>query len=182
MYAIISEFDMESTRAIRDLWQQLCKLCGLKEIYHLPTPHFTWMLADDMDIDRVSALINQIAGMHESLSIQTFGLGIFTGQTPVLYLPIAKTSSVLQLHQKIWEKVQPFSDGMHQYYSPSSWIPHITLALKDLTQEKLSCAMSEIAFRTLELSCTAELLALVAYKNGRRGETINISPFISGQE
>lgn len=182
MYAVISEFDPDSTKTIRSFWQRLCRLCGLKEIYHLPIPHFTWMLSEEMDIDQVRPLIDRIAKENESISIQTFGLGIFTGQEPVLYLPIVKSLTLLQLHQEIWEQVRPFASKVQQYYAPSHWIPHITLALKDLTQETLNCAMSEIAFRTIELSCRAEELALVAYMDGNRGETLHAAAFNSGRE
>jgi len=182
MYAIISEFDPDSIKTIRSFWQQLCRLCGLKEIYHIPIPHFTWLLAEEMDIGRVQTLIDRIASENEYLTVQTFGLGIFTGREPVLYLPIAKTLTLLQLHQNIWEGLLPYSKGVKQYYSPSQWIPHITLALKDLTQDSLECALSEIAFEPIELSCRALKLALVAYKDGSRGETLHVAAFNSGGE
>ena len=182
MYAIISELDSESTAAIRDYWQRLCKSCGLKEIYNLPTPHFTWLLAEGLDIDRIALLIDQIAVLRDPLAIQTFGLGIFSGNAPVLYLPIVKTGPLLQLHRDIWDRIQPLCVDVHRYYAPSSWIPHITLALKDLTSETITCAIAEIAFESIELTGTAERLALVAYKNGQKGETLRVASFNLGQE
>jgi 2'-5' RNA ligase len=182
MYAIISEFDPDSITTIRSFWQRLCRLCGLKEIYHLPIPHFTWMLAEEMEIPLVRAVIDRIAAENEPLTVRTFGLGIFTGEEPVLYLPIVKSLPLLHLHQEIWEEAQPLSTEVHQYYSPPFWIPHITLALKDLTQERLNCAISEIAFKPIELSCRALQLALVKYVDGRRGETLHTAAFNSGQE
>lgn len=177
MYAIISELDAGTTKFIKNYWQRLCMLCGLKEIYHYPIPHFTWLSAEEMDVAQVSRLMDQIAAKREALTIQTFGLGIFTGQAPVLYLPIVKTDAVLQLHREIWERVQSCTSEIHKYYSPSLWIPHITLALKDLTRESLLCALTEIAFDPIELSCRAEKLALVAYEDETMGETLQVAPF-----
>jgi hypothetical protein len=50
MYAIISELDKDSSVVVKDLWARLRDACGLRAIYDLPTPHFTWFVAESLDL------------------------------------------------------------------------------------------------------------------------------------
>ncbi len=172
MYAIISELDPNAATTVSGLWQQLCLACGLTEIYHLPTPHFTWFLADHLDSDIVIPLVKRLTTNLNSFQVHTFGLGIFTGEKPVLYLPIVKSAEMIRLHREIWNQIQPYGDEVQQYYSPRLWVPHITLALKDLTEENLACAVNSIAFEPIELFIKVGHIALVAYENENANETL----------
>jgi len=182
MYAIISRLDPDSATIVSNLWRRLCKTCGLKEIYNLPTPHFTWFLAEDLDKERVIPLIRQIALMHDPFRVHTFGLGIFSGEKPVLYLPIVKSIEMIHLHRAIWNQIQPYGEDSKLYYSPRLWVPHITLALKDLTKENLACAVNAVAFDPIELFVTVNNLALVAYENESTGKTLFTCSLKSKQE
>lgn len=182
MYAIISGLDPDSAAVVSDLWQRLCKTCGLKEIYNLPTPHFTWFLAGGLDTEGVLPLIQQLSSMSDPFRVHTFGLGIFSGKKPVLYLPIVKSVEMIHLHRAIWNQIQPFSDDPECYYSPRLWVPHITLALKDLTKDNLACAVNAIAFEPIELFVAVGNLALVAYENESIGKTLLTCSLKSEQE
>jgi hypothetical protein len=50
MYAIISELDQSSSVVVKNLWARLRDACGLREIYNLPTPHFSWLVAEALDL------------------------------------------------------------------------------------------------------------------------------------
>jgi len=182
MYAIISTLDTDSAKIVSDLWQRLCKSCGLKEIYNLSTPHFTWFLAEGLDHGKVMPLIRQIASMRDPFKVHTFGLGIFSGEKPVLYLPIVKFVEMIHLHRAIWNQIQPYGEDPELYYSPRLWVPHITLALKDLTKENLACAVNAIAFDPIELFIAVNNLALVAYENESTGKTLLKCSLKSEQE
>jgi 2'-5' RNA ligase len=58
------------------------------------------------------------------------------------------------------------------YYSPKLWVPHVTLALNDLNQENLACAINAIAFETIELFIRISNLALARYEDKKAGEII----------
>jgi len=179
MYAVISELDSKSAETVSQIWRRLCLDCGLKEIYNLPTPHFTWFLAEEMDIEKAAPILEQIGLGVESFTLHTFGLGIFSGEKPVLYLPMVKTVEMIQLHQAIWDQIQVYGEDAKLYYSPRLWVPHITLALKDLTKENLACAVNTIAFEPIELFVEVNNLALVTYENKRASETLKTFPFRS---
>ena len=151
MHAIISKLDSETSAAVKRLWEILFEECGLSAIYSLPTPHVTWFAAEAMDIEKTVPILSQIASNTDDFQVHTFGLGIFTGVQPILYLPMVKTLEMIHLHDLFWDQMVPFSQEPKKYYSPRLWVPHITIALRDLTHQKLSCAIEAIGREPIEL-------------------------------
>ena len=172
MYAIISELDPQSSRTVNDLWRKLCESCGLTAIYDLPLPHLTWMVAENLAVDKAVPILSQISENSAPLTLHTFGLGVFTGAKPVLYLPPVKSIEMIELHEKIWDQVSPLSQDQKLYYSPKLWVPHITLALNDLRDDNLACAINAIAFDTIELFIRISSLAVARYEDKKAGEIL----------
>ncbi len=172
MYAIISKLDPESATTVNKLWRTLCDACGLTAIYNMPLPHLTWMVAEDLAIKKSTPILSQITEEATTLTLHTFGLGVFTGEKPVLYLPVVKSIEMISLHEKIWDQVFPFSKDQKLYYSPDLWVPHITLAINDLTEENLACAINAIAFDTIENFIRIDNLAIARYENKKAGDIL----------
>jgi 2'-5' RNA ligase len=172
MYAIISELDPKSSQYVSEIWMELCQACGLHAIYEVPIPHFSWLVAKEMDLVKTNAVLSQIAGNAKTFTLHTFGLGIFTGEYPILYLPLVKTIEMINLHNSIWDLIVPHCKNLQYYYSPKLWVPHITLALKDLTPENIACAVDSIAFDPIELYVNVENLAIAQNENERVGKIL----------
>lgn len=172
MYVIISELDPESANTVSSLWYDLRKSCGLKAIYDVPRPHITWFGANKIDVVKISPIMNQIAEGEIPLLLRSFGFGVFSGKNPVLYLPIVKTETLFSLHRKIWDQVHSYSKEGALYYAPELWVPHITLALKDLNQNNLACAVNAIAFDPIELVFLIDNIAIASYKNDPPGKIL----------
>lgn len=172
MYAIISELDPGSSTTVNELWRKLCEACGLTAIYNLPLPHLTWMVAEDLAIQKSVPILSMVSKKTTSLTLHTFGLGLFTGEKPVLYLPVVKSVEMISLHETIWDQIYPFSQDQKLYYSPKLWVPHITLAINDLTDQNLACAVNAIAFDTIELFIQISSLAIARYKDKKAGDIL----------
>jgi len=172
MYAIISELDADSAETVRCLWRRLRDACGLEAIYNLPTPHLTWLVAEDIDIPTAASIITNLAAQKRGLMTYVFGLGIFSGGRPVLYLPMVKTQAMLDLHNQVWDQVQSYAVHPNQYYAPDHWLPHITLAFNDLTKDNLACALESVAFETIEMSVKVDNLIIVAEETDPSSEAL----------
>ena len=172
MYAIISKLDPESSTIVSNLWRKLRECCGLSGIYKTPIPHFTWFAAEELEIDKISSELSQMAEDAEPFTIHTFGLGIFSGQDPILYLPMVKSIKMINLHCQMWHKFEHLSDEPNLYYSPKLWVPHITIAFNDLTHENLCCAIDAVAFEPIELFITVDNLNIAKYNEERPGEIL----------
>jgi 2'-5' RNA ligase len=176
MYAIISEIDQQSSETVSQIWHNLCRVCGLEEIYTIPTPHFTWLIADEMDLGKTKSVLAAMISQVPRISTYTFGLGIFSGTLPVLFLPMVKTIDMINLHQKIWDQIGPHCNQLNTYYSPSFWMPHITLALKDLDKEKLACAVNAYAFEQIKLSVTMTSIDIAESEDKKIGKILERFP------
>ena len=171
MYVVISELDPISSADVGKIWRKLHEACGLKKIYTIPVPHFTWFASDSLDVSSSALMLSKLTANAKPLSIHTFGLGLFTGEHPVLYLPMVKSEEMLRLHREIWDLAVPYCEGPKHYYSPAFWIPHITLALKDLTRENIACGLNKIAFETIEYYVTIDSLSIAEYVDKSLGKT-----------
>jgi len=176
MYAIISEIDAQSSEKVNQIWQKLCEVCGLEAIYKIPTPHFTWLVAEELGIEQAKIKLSKIIQVSPQISTHTFGLGLFSGGRPIIYLPMVKTIEMIQLHQYFWDEIRPYCNDLNLYYSPEFWIPHITIALKDISRENLPCAINEIGFEKIELKISMTSFAIAEHGDEKMGTILERFP------
>lgn len=161
MLAIASLLDPGASQSTQKIWDQLENQCGLSGVKLTPRPHFSWQSAGIYDIDRVESALQEIALETGTFYIETSGLGIFTGLSPILYLTIVKTELLLNLHKKVWKAILPYSENQNAYYGPDSWIPHITLAYRDVTSDALACAIPDIVNLPLKMTITVDNFVVI---------------------
>jgi len=167
MHGIGSFLDQEHYHKVQAIWHELEITCGLVGIKAAPQPHFSWQVAEKYDLSRVREVLEEISCYTQPFIVHTNGLGIFTGETPVLYIPIVKDTHLCQFHNKLWEQMLKLSQGMSPYYSPQEWVPHITLAVGDTTLDNLSCALQKIAFQSYSWDITINNLILAYQPEGQ---------------
>jgi 2'-5' RNA ligase len=161
MYAIASLLNPAADQQTRDLWSLLEKSCGLSGISMTPLPHFSWLAADECDAISAQKALKELSEEIVSFTTRTAGLGIFTGANPVLYLAVVKNEALFQVHKKIWDRLEPYSQNMSNYYSAELWIPHITIAYKDLNPTNLSCAAKDLLLVPLDVEILVDNITLL---------------------
>ncbi|MCB2202478.1 2'-5' RNA ligase family protein [bacterium] len=179
MSAIISELDENAAVQVMHLWRRLHRACGLEGIFNYPTPHFTWFSSTDVDVDRCLSVLEAFAKSHDPFQIQTAGLGLFPGELPVLFLPLVKSLELATLHHGLWKEVFPLAVEMREISLPQYWVPHVTLAIKDLERQNLTCAVDAIAFDTLQLFIRIDNIMLVEPGLDEVGDTLGRFSFNS---
>jgi 2'-5' RNA ligase len=168
--AIVSLLDREADERVRSIHARLESVCGLKAIRLFPYPHFTWIGAEDSALGKLELLVERLAATLPPLKVTTTGLGLFTGKEPVIYIPVVKTLEMVQVHQKLWDATRKDMKQMHPYYAPDRWAPHITLALQDVTENNIGCAMQELSFQSFEMEIKVNNLAVVYQEEGKIGK------------
>jgi 2'-5' RNA ligase len=151
MYVLASVLDIESQEKIRDTWKWLEENCSLSGIKLTPLPHISWQAADDYDFNKLETITNKLTSQNGPFCVRVSGIGIFTGVNPVLYATIVKTEKVIDFHKLIWNRTKSTSGSLYEYYSPEYWVPHVTLASRDVTPEKLACAIKGMANKTFQM-------------------------------
>lgn len=177
MYAVVSLLDEHHYARLENLWRELESECGLAGVTLTPFPHFSWHIAAEYDFKRLEAALAELVAEAKPFKVRTMGLGLFTSEAPVLYIPLVKDATLARHHQRVWERTQPAAIGSSSHYSPDVWVPHITLAYGDVDQDKLGCAMEKLAFQPFNWEISVDNLALVYTIGGQVGKLRNQFPF-----
>ena len=125
MHGLVSLLDPHHYALVEELWHELERDCGLTGIQVTPFPHFSWKIAADYDFEALQTIVQEIAAETAPFRVRVGGMGIFTSETPVVYLTVVRTQELSALHAKIWERVLPISTTASPYYAPENWMPHI---------------------------------------------------------
>lgn len=161
MHGIVSLLDPAYYSMVETIWHELENDCGLKGIKITPLPHFSWQIAESYHLEQIKNILSTLAASTQAFTVHSTGVGLFTGAVPVIYIPLVKDMHLMALHKLIWERVQSVAQGLSPYYEPGAWIPHITLANRDVNQGSLNCAMDKLAFRSFDWEIRIDHLALV---------------------
>lgn len=159
MITIASLFDSHSRLQTDQVWRLLETECELVGIRSIPYPHFSWFTGDDFTDDHMDDLLLEISAQLNVFEVKTSGLGVFTSESPVLYLPIVKTAELMEYHRLIWSRLHAKVIGINTLYAPENWIPHITVGYGDVTFERISCALESLLNYDLTLTIKIDNIA-----------------------
>lgn len=147
---------------VEALWRDLEAECGFSRNNPNPRPHFSWQVAEDYDLASLKIALSEIARDKQPFVIRTTGMGIFSGEKPIVYIPVVKDSQLLHFHEMMWERVSKSGYGISPLYAPSNWIPHITLAHDDLIQDKFRCILERIARQEFNWEFSIDNIAYIS--------------------
>jgi 2'-5' RNA ligase len=161
MNGIASLLNDPQKTQIEAIWQELEEKCGLIGVRITPFPHFTYQVVEAYDQARLGPILQELAREAQPFTVHTTGLGLFTGEVPVIYLPLVKNDLLLHFHKVIWDRVKEVAQGASPYYAPDMWMPHITLGYGDVTHFNLGCAMEALAFRDFDWQISVDNLTFI---------------------
>lgn len=146
MEAVVSLLDEEHFRAIEEIWAELERALDVRVVRErVPFPHVSYQGADRYDAERLDAALQRVARDTSPFTIETAGLGIFTGPLPVLYISVVRSPALAAFHERVWRELAGAGTNVSELYSAEHWMPHITLAQWDVTPESLSDIMRLLA-------------------------------------
>jgi len=168
-YAMVALLDDEHTAKVHQIWSLLEIECGLPPVDIPPYPHFSFHVAKNYQLaeldDRLSDLVSKI----NPFAIRTTGLSVFTGQNPVVYIPVVASQTLLSVHRTIWEKTSGFGNQLNSYYQPGYWMPHITLLHNNIDADCLNCIFNQLIERTFDWEVEINKLGVIYQKGGEYG-------------
>lgn len=142
------------------MWDELERELGLTGVRHTPWPHFSYQVGD-YDTARINHALERVAQTMSPFPVATAGLAAFTGAGPVLYVPVVRTAELSLRQQHLWDAIGDACTWAVDYYKPSNWVPHVTLAEKDLNDERLSLAMRLLSGRRLQWTIDIDNLGFI---------------------
>lgn len=169
MHGVVSLLPEPFYGQVEALWDDLANNFGLRGIRMTPYPHFSWQIGEDYPFDRLEAALGELAGSLPPFEARTTGLGIFTGEQPVLFVQVVRSPEVAAVHEKVWKALQPVGTGISPYYGPDFWMPHISLAYLDLTPENTGPVLKKLAFRSYNWCMRMDNVAFIYEPQGSIG-------------
>ena len=124
--AVVSLLDADHEVAVRRIWDRLAEHGLETDLWVTLIPYITYHVAAAYPDNMVENL-SLVAGETRPFGIRTAGLGMFPGESPVIYLPVVRSEAVDHVHGRIWDSMEQTADGVNQLYSPPFWVPHITI-------------------------------------------------------
>ncbi len=174
--AIATVLDATLTPGNSEVWKVVERIRSESGIETFGILHFSWHVAERYDISQVKIILEEISGIIQPFRISSSGLGIFTGDRPVLYLPVVKTQWISKLHADIWHAIAPAAECASQMYSPQDWLPHITLVVEESHPELVFLAAKQLMSEPLRMDLLVNHLGLIYRNDNAQGLLFNI-PF-----
>jgi hypothetical protein len=143
----------------------LHNLFGLSDIFNMPIPHFSYHVSPTYNEALLNKKLLNLAAETEPFIIKSAGLGIFTTETPTVYINLVRSYALTELHQKIWLALRETSTDPVPYYHPNFWTPHITLNGADLHHDTIGDVIRFLSALDFTWDIEVNNLALLSHSD-----------------
>jgi hypothetical protein len=157
---VVSLLDERHSTFVQEIWDELERELGLTVVRRTPWPHFSYQVGD-YETGRIASVLERVVRDTPPLTVTTGGLAAFTGPWPIHYVPVVRTAELSLRQQRLWDAIGDACRQAVDYYKPSNWVPHVTLAEKDLDDETLSLAMRLLSVRRLQWTIDIDNLGFI---------------------
>ncbi|GGK71374.1 2'-5' RNA ligase family protein [Rufibacter glacialis] len=161
MVAIVSLLNAQDSDKVNQLIFSLEREFGLKGVQMTPYPHLTLVTVNDGSLPNLKEILGKTSGVCCRLKVTTTGLGIFTGEKPILYIPILRTADLNHFHAQLHREVSLVCQEVGPLYHPNLWMPHLSLALGDTTPEVVAQALLFLSRENFNWQVELDNLALL---------------------
>ena len=164
MHGIVSLLDDAHYQQVEALWAELRREFGVQGVYITPYPHFSYHVASRYNLKTLEPLLYAFTSEQMPFHVKTTGLGIFTGQQPVLYLSVVRSPQLTQFHQALWQRLVESgqaNNASQDYYSPDNWMPHITIGFGDVDCQMLTNIVHYLGTRSFNWNIFIDNIALI---------------------
>ena len=169
-YAVATLVNSFENSKLQATWERINEICQAQQVQSTRMPHISWHVSMDYDSVALDDFIKRILPSLEPFEIHTTGVGIFSGEQPVVYLPVVKTRAIIDLHEKLYKGIYPLTHSPNRFYAPEIWIPHITIAYENSLLENICGVINELATKPLEMTIKFDHLAVIFRDGDRQGQ------------
>jgi 2'-5' RNA ligase len=131
-------------------------------------PHITLFPPFKWRHERLAILIESLADFataHPAIPITLDGFGAFPPR--VIFIQVDRSNTLLELHQSLLEHLEVSIDLSDPKEKSRPYVPHMTVAFRDLTQQNFKLAWEEFKGRSLHFEFAATHLTLLKHNDQR---------------
>jgi 2'-5' RNA ligase len=160
-YAISADLTGEALAAGLELWDELEREFGCRAAKAARRPHVTFVVGAG---DKPGALQREMevaAAEVPPLEVVLDGLGTFPGPQPVVFLKVERTPALASARDRFERAMTAAGFELWPHYGAELWVPHMTLALQDTSEERLAALLGHLRGRRLGYTTRLEAVDLV---------------------
>lgn len=174
-FAVVSLLTSENNPAFSEIWKRLRDTFDRFAVELVEMPHVSWNVSPAFEMQELEKSLRRLAEENQPIRTSISGLGVFTGERPVFYLPVVRSPQLHRLHLTLWREISPYTSDQELYYSPEEWIPHITL-----NRKVLDCNLGDVFQELCSLDLRCEIWFdnfAVMYRDDIHDGVSSIFPF-----
>lgn len=167
MNGIVALLPAEYSEQVEEVWRDLEQEFRVSFVAkRVPFAHFSYHVAAEYDLEVLENALSRLVQGWQPITVRTSGLGIFANADDlVLYIAVTRPPALSRFHAALW--VAPIgATGASAYYAPDAWMPHITLAQRDLTPDLLGHIVRRLSTRRLDWELSVDHVALLVDPGG----------------
>ena len=141
---VVSILEGEAYQEIKKMWRLFEKEYDSKAIQNFPHPHLSFQAGISEDLKTIDAKLNILSSEINPFPITLGGIGTFEKPERVIFLSVTRAETIQRIHKKISDLLQKYCLQTFKFYTPSNWLPHVTLAQGDLTLNQFRKAKKDL--------------------------------------
>jgi len=145
---IVSILEDSLYKDVKSLWKVLEQKYGSVGVQTFSHPHISFQGGKTDSLGQLTRDFQDVVANIGPFVIEVSGFGHFDEE--VIYLKVDKTDSLIDISKRINHFVKDHCRDLFEHYMPENWIPHITLAMDDLTEEAFEKAWAELKNSEIE--------------------------------
>ena len=126
------------------LWQLFETEYDSRGVQTFAHPHLTFHAGTCLDVSELEVALTKLCQEFHPFEVLIDRLGYFDEPTPVIFMRVVPTPQLLALHRQIGEFMGFHCVGLYEHYLPDRWVPHVTLAMGDLTPANFERAWRDL--------------------------------------
>ena len=145
-----------------DIFEKEYNSIGVRSCDH---PNLGFQGGDCSNLDFLKDELSNLCNIISPFEMIVDGFGYFEAPSKVVYLQVMKTNELIEIHKEINIILSKSCISTFQYYTPEYWVPHITLAMDDLSETSFDTFKKRHKDTSPSFNQTISNLALVEFKD-----------------
>ncbi|NQE37622.1 2'-5' RNA ligase family protein [Microcoleus asticus] len=117
------------------------------------------------DVPKLEESLNQFSVNRRPIPVTLSGFAAFAPR--VIYADVVKSPELLEIHKDLISYIEATLGIVDRVSQTRPFVPHMTVAFRDLTKENFQTAWLEFAGRSLHFEFTASTLTLLLHDGNR---------------
>jgi 2'-5' RNA ligase len=157
---ILSILEGEPYKKVWELWKYFENEYHSTGVQSFDHPNLSFQGGNTENLQELSAdFIKTIPMKVRPYKVQVVGLGHFDKNA--IYLKVKKSRSLARINEIANKFLEVHCCNLFERYSPENWVPHVTLAMSDLTVPSFNSAWDALGRANVRFKQTIHNICLV---------------------